>query len=157
MRYIDQESALRSQEDETLWYLGGQKIIEGLATHVKPTGLIFEYVYQAGTYTSSYSPAQEDTAYYIITGEVTFTCGEATMRATPGTFVFLPRPIGFRSIVTSPKPTRILTWTTPLSFAQQMTCMGEQGQPFVLAPPPTFEKQKMQHLTILLRKVNNPV
>ena len=140
------------QEQETLWYLGGLRIIQAFETQMKQIGPIFEHLEPAGTSTSSYAPYQEDTALYVIEGEVTFYSGEATIHATPGTFLFLPRPVGFRSIVAPSGPVRILTWTTPLGFAQQVTCMGIPGQALVLSPPLVFDREKVQQLATLLRK-----
>ena len=113
-----QRSASCRQEQETLWYLGGLRIIQAFEPQMKQTDTIFEYLEPAGTSTFSYAPTQEDTAFYMIEGEATFFSGEATIHTTPGTFAFLPRSVGFRSVVTSPGPARILTWTTPMGFAR---------------------------------------
>lgn len=139
------------QERETLWYLGGQRIIQALKTQTKHTGTIFEHLEPAGTSTFSCAPSQEDTAFYIVEGKAIFFSGEATLHATAGTFLFLPRPLGFRSIVPSSGPARILTWTTPMGFAQQVTSMGNPGQAFILSPPHTFDSEKVQQLATLLR------
>jgi mannose-6-phosphate isomerase-like protein (cupin superfamily) len=153
----NQRSASCWQERETLWYLGGLRIIEALETQMKQIGPIFEYLEPAGTSTFSYAPSQEDTAFYVIEGEAIFVSGEATIQATPGTFLFLPRPVGFRSVVTPPGPARMLTWTTPMGFAQQVTCMGNPGQAFVLSPSPVFESEKVQQLATFLRKTTQTI
>lgn len=157
VRQISQRSTSHWQERETLWYLGGLRIIQALETQIMQTGTIFEYLEPAGTSTFSYAPYQEDTAFYMIEGEATFVSGEATIHGTPGTFLFLPRPVGYRSVVTPSGPARILTWTTPMGFAQQVTSMGNPGQAFVLSPPPLFESQKVQQLATLLRKTNQTI
>src|SRR5947208_5005185 len=82
----------------------------------RQTGSIFEYLEPAGTSTFAYAPSEEDTAFYMIEGEAIFVSREATIHATPGTFLFLPRPVGFRYVVSPPGPARILTWTTPMGF-----------------------------------------
>ena len=147
-----QRSASRGPEQETLWYLGGLRIIQACEPQMKRAGAIFEYLEPVGTATFSYAPYQEDTAFYVIEGEAAFFSAGATIHAPPGTFVFLQRPVGFRSVVTSPGPARILTWTTPMGFAQQVTSMGNPGQAFVLSPPPLVESEKVQELATLLRK-----
>src|SRR5256884_3890353 len=82
--------------------------------------------------------------------------GLRIIQATQGTFLFLPRPVGFRSVVTSSGPARILTWTTPMGFAQQVTSMGNPGQAFVLSPPPLHESKKVQQLaTFLIRDLHS--
>lgn len=152
----NQSMASHWQERETLWYLGGQRIIQALDTQTKRTGHVFEYLEPAGTYTFSYAPYQEDTAFYVAEGEVTFSSGKETIHATPGTFLFLPRPIGFRYVVNPSGPARILTWTTQMGFAQQMTSMGNPGQAFVLSPPQVFGSEKVQQLVTLLRNAAKP-
>ena len=153
MHRTNQRNASCWQEQEMLWYLGGLRIIQALETQMKQTDPIFEYLEPAGTSTFSYAPTQEDTAFYMIEGEAIFVSGEATIHATPGTFLFLPRPVGFRSEVTPSGPAKILTWTTPMGFAQQVTCMGNPGQAFVLSPPPLYEGEKVQQLATFLRKI----
>jgi mannose-6-phosphate isomerase-like protein (cupin superfamily) len=152
-----QNSASHWQERETLWYLGGLRIIQAFERQTKQTGTIFEYLEPAGTSTFSYAPYQEDTAFYVIEGEAIFVSGETTIHATPGTFLFLPRPVGFRYVVTPSGPARILTWTTPMGFSQQVTSMGNPGQAFVLSPPPLFESEKVQQLATLLRKTTQTI
>ncbi len=127
MEPCTERSASLDKEQEALWYLGGLRIIQALGEQPK-----------------------EDTAFYVIEGEAIFVSGEATILATPGTFLFLPRPVGFRSVVTSSGPARILTWTTPMGFAQQVTSMGNPGQAFVLSPPPLYESKKVQQLATFL-------
>ena len=157
LQQTSQKSTFCWQEQETLWYLGGLRIIQAFEAQIKRAGSIFEYLEPTGTFTSSYAPYQEDTAFYLIEGAATFFSGEAIIQAMPGAFVFLPRPVGFRSVVTSPGPARILTWTTPIGFAQQVTSMGNPGQAFVLSPPLPIESQKVQQLATLLRKTNSTI
>ena len=150
MEPCTERSASLDKEQEALWYLGGLRIIQALGEQPKEDRKILEYLEPAGTSTFSYAPYQEDTAFYVIEGEAIFVSGEATIHAIPGTFLFLPRPVGFRSVVTSSGPARILTWTTPMGFAQQVTSMGNPGQAFVLSPPPLYESKKVQQLATFL-------
>jgi len=150
MEPCTERSASLDKEQEALWYLGGLRIIQALGEQPKEDRKILEYLEPAGTSTFSYAPYQEDTAFYVIEGEAIFVSGKATILATPGTFLFLPRPVGFHSVVTSSGPARILTWTTPMGFAQQVTSMGNPGQAFVLSPPPLYESKKVQQLATFL-------
>ena len=157
MEPCTERSASLDKEQEALWYLGGLRIIQALGEQPKEDRKILEYLEPAGTSTFSYAPYQEDTAFYVIEGEAIFVSGEATIHATPGAFLFLPRPVGFRSVVTSSGPARILTWTTPMGFAQQVTSMGNPGQAFVLSPPPLCESKKVQQLATFLRKTSRTI
>jgi hypothetical protein len=149
-RQTSQSLASSQQEQETLWYLGGLRIIQALQTQGKMTSKIFEYLVPAKTSVLSYAPDPEDAAFYITGGEATFQSGETTIQATAGTFLFLPRSTGYRYIVPPTGSMRLLTWTTPPGFAQQVTSMGNPGEAFVLSPPPTPESEKVQQLATLL-------
>jgi hypothetical protein len=147
-----QGKASSRQEQETLWYLGGLRIIQALETQVKRTSKIFEYLVPAKTSVLSYAPDPEETAFYILGGEATFWSGEVTaIQATPGTFLFLPRSTGYRYMVPPTGSMRLITWTTPPGFAQQVMSMGNPGQAFVLSPPPALESEKVQQFGTLLR------
>jgi hypothetical protein len=150
----NQRRASRGPEQETLWYLGGLRIIQACEPQMKRADALFEYLEPAGTVTFSYAPDQEDTAFYLLEGEAAFLSAGAPIHATPGTFVFLPRPVGFRSVVTSPGPARILTWTTPMGLASLVTSMGNPGQAFTLSPPSLVESEKIQQLATLLKKTS---
>lgn len=60
----------------------------------------------------------EDEAYYILEGEFLVLSGHQVVRATPGTFIFLPRGIvhAFRNVGTAPG--RFLDIVTPAGFEQ---------------------------------------
>jgi hypothetical protein len=146
-----QSRASSRQEQETLWYLGGLRLIQALQTRVKRTSTIFEYLVPAKTSVLSYAPDPEDAAFYILGGEAAFQSGETTIQATPGTFLFLPRSMGYRYMVPPHGSMRLLTWTTPPGFAQQVTSMGNPGEEFVLSPPPAMEREKVQQFATLLR------
>ncbi len=148
--YIERSASL-DKEQEALWYLGGLRIIKTFGEQINESCKIFEFVEPAGTLTSSYAPYQEDTAFYIVEGEMSFSSGSTNVHATPGTFLFLPRNIHFRSQVTASGPARLLTWITPMGFAHRALNMGVAGQALVLLPPHMLEEEKMQQLTTMLR------
>jgi len=139
------------QEQETLWYLGGLRIIQALQTQVQRTSPIFEYLVPAKTSVLSYAPDPEDAAFYILGGEATFQSGETTIQATPGTFLFLPRSTGYRYQVPPTGSMRLLAWTTPPGFAQRVMSMGHPGEALVLSPPNALENEKAQQFGALLR------
>lgn len=144
-------AASLNKEQEALWYFGGLRIIKAIEEQIDESCQIFEYVEPAGTLTYSYAPYQEDTAFYIVEGEMSFFSGSMSVHATPGTFLFLPRNVCFRSQVTASGPARLLTWTTPMGFAHRALNMGVAGQPLVLPPPHMPEEEKIQQLTTRLR------
>jgi hypothetical protein len=154
-RQMSQDMESNRQEWETLWYLGGQRIIQALATEAKGSGAIFESLVPARTSVLSYSPQPDDTAFYVVEGEVSFGFGETHIHAIPGTLLFLPCPLSYRYTVPPSGSARILKWATPRGFAQQVTCMGNPGETFILSPSAEVQTEKVQHLAELLRNSMN--
>jgi len=150
MEKRDVSSASLEQEQETLWYLGGLRIIAALGEQPNRSSKLYEYREPSGTFISSYSPQPEETAFYLAEGEATFFSEGKALSATPGTFLFLPRNLSFRHQVAKFGSARIITWTTNRGFAQQVINMGQPDQAFMLAPPTHFAQEKMHQLTTLL-------
>lgn len=83
-------SSFLDQEQEALWYLGGQRIIKALGERIRGTICLTEFVTPAGTYISSHLHKKEDDALYVIEGEATIFCEGEVFHASAGTFLFLP-------------------------------------------------------------------
>ena len=63
---------------------------------------------------------EEDDAFYIVEGEMTFVFGEETVAAPPGTFVLAPPGVehGFRN--DGPVPVRMLNIHAPAGFDRRI-------------------------------------
>jgi mannose-6-phosphate isomerase-like protein (cupin superfamily) len=59
---------------------------------------------------------REHEAMWVIDGEVTFKCGDETLEAGPGSFVFLPRGIPHTFVIEGDTPARMLVLCTPGGF-----------------------------------------
>ena len=59
---------------------------------------------------------REDEALYILEGEYEIQCGEQTLRAGPGAFVFAPRNIPHKLTNVSAGPSRLLGVVSPAGF-----------------------------------------
>jgi mannose-6-phosphate isomerase-like protein (cupin superfamily) len=64
--------------------------------------------------------ADEDDAFYVVDGEMTFIFGEEVVRASPGTFLLVPPGVehGFRNDGTS--PVRMLNIHAPAGFDRRI-------------------------------------
>ena len=69
---------------------------------------------------SSHVHDEEDDAFYIVEGEMTFTFGEETAQAPPGTFVLVPPGVehGFRN--DGDVPVRMLNIHAPGGFDRRI-------------------------------------
>jgi len=79
-------------------------------------------------------------AFYLLGGEATFISGDRRIKATGGSYLFLPRdiPHGFKVEA----PTRLLIMTTPAGFEQFVIEMSEPATDLTSSPasPPDMEK-----------------
>lgn len=136
---------------ESYWILGDQ--ITFIATGEDTNGqysLFDENVLmEAGSIPHIHS--EEDEAFYILEGEVTFQTGEKTLTATPGSFVFVPRGTAHAYRNLSTKPARMLIVTSPSELGSFENVIRETG---VLgtdpSAPPPFEELDQESLNRIL-------
>ena len=74
----------------------------------------------AGRVLEAHVHAEEDDAFYILEGEMTFVFGDQTATATPGTFVLVPPGVehGFRN--DGAIPVRMLNIHAPAGFDRRI-------------------------------------
>ena len=74
----------------------------------------------AGRVLEAHVHAEEDDAFYIVEGEMTFVFGDRTVAAPPGTFVLAPQGVehGFRN--DGPVPVRMLNIHAPAGFDRRI-------------------------------------
>jgi mannose-6-phosphate isomerase-like protein (cupin superfamily) len=77
-------------------------------------------VIAAGRVLEEHVHAEEDDAFYILAGELTFTFGEESATAPPGTFVLVPPGVehGFRN--DGAEPVRMLNIHAPAGFDRRI-------------------------------------
>jgi mannose-6-phosphate isomerase-like protein (cupin superfamily) len=76
----------------------------------------------------------EDEALYVLAGEYEIQCGDQTLRAGPGSFVFAPREIPHKLTNMSAGPSTILGIVSPAGFE------GFWEEISQLPPPPDIDQ-----------------
>src|SRR5260370_32259797 len=76
----------------------------------------------------------EDEAVYVLAGEYEIQCGDQTLRAVPGSFVFAPREIPHKLTNMSAGPSTILGIVSPAGFE------GFWEEISQLPPPPDIDQ-----------------
>lgn len=72
----------------------------------------------------------EDEAFYVLDGAITFRCGDHTLEAATGAFVFLPRDVAHGFTVAEAGPARVLQLNTPAGLEQFFEELGAPvGEP----------------------------
>ena len=100
----------------------------------------------------------EDEAFYILEGEMTFYVGEETIKAGPGSFLFGPRDVPHTYTVDS-GPARLLFLLTPAGFEG---FIRETSEPTTSAtlPPPSEEppdEAEMEELMAIAARYGNEI
>ncbi len=106
---INNSYVLSKGLEKAIWFLG--TLIEIKATG-KETGGTFGLIEELNPPVEGpplHIHHNEDETFYILEGEVTFYCGEKTINAKPGAYVFLPRGIPHKYKVEGNQPARMLT------------------------------------------------
>jgi quercetin dioxygenase-like cupin family protein len=82
-----------ADEGEARWWLGSLATIKATAEDTGGRYALIEVQEPAGVQAPLHVHHAEDEAFWVLEGRVTFTVGEDTMEAGPGTFVFAPRDV----------------------------------------------------------------
>jgi len=122
--------ALADRDGVATWFAGALMV-------EKASGGPFDVLDQ--TVPPGYAPPRhvhhaEDEAWYVLAGEVTFWCGDATLQAGPGGFVFLPRGVEHCFKVGS-EGARLLTFALPSGFAEFVRAAGRPAEALTVPPP----------------------
>ena len=126
---------------EPVWFLDTLMTVKATGATTRGAFGLIEQSLPPGFATPTHVHHGEDEPFYILKGEVTFRCGEQTLVAGAGAFVFLPRGIAHGFQVTSDTPARLLQFNLPAGVEQFFIEAGESAadgaQP---SGPPDFGK-----------------
>jgi mannose-6-phosphate isomerase-like protein (cupin superfamily) len=146
METIAQPFAHRREAEAPLWFLGVPTQVLATAEQTNGAFGLVEHVIPAGDESPWHVHHAEDEAFYLVEGEMTFLCGDRSVRAGPGSFVYGPRgvPHGFR--VEGDQPARLLLLCAPGGFERFIIDLSEPAPPD--GPP------DMEHMIALAAQYN---
>ncbi|HEV7214527.1 MAG TPA: cupin domain-containing protein [Chloroflexota bacterium] len=108
----NQAYALKPQQGWT--YRNGIDFTVKAGEYRTTNGAAFiEYTTRKGEEPGEHVHPTEDEMFYVLTGALTFMCGDQTFDAEAGGFVFLPRGIPHDYTIRSDGPVRLLVITAP--------------------------------------------
>jgi mannose-6-phosphate isomerase-like protein (cupin superfamily) len=133
---------LGADDGDGIWFLGSFMRFKATAESTGGAFALIDETAGPGRASPPHIHHAEDEAFWVIDGEVTFTCGGETTIAGPGSFVFLPRDVQHNFRVTSEVPARMLLWISPAGLEGFFRTIGEEGSPDKMpAPtPPDVER-----------------
>jgi quercetin dioxygenase-like cupin family protein len=126
--------ALGSGDGEALWFSGQLVTYKTTGDESKGMLALAEVTAHRGTGSPMHRHRDEDEAWYVIEGELTFWLGDERLTAGPGSFVFGPRGIAHRFQVASAEA-RFLLIVTPAGFEQFTRLCGDPATSLTMPPP----------------------
>jgi quercetin dioxygenase-like cupin family protein len=138
----------RQSLERSVWYSGW--LLTFLATGEETNGQfsLMEQVARKGNVPPRHIHHREDETFYIVEGEMTFSVGDETIKATPGTMVFAPRDIPHSFTIDS-EQVRMLVMVAPAGAEGFFKECSVPAPSMTLPPPadvPYSEIQKMMAL-----------
>jgi quercetin dioxygenase-like cupin family protein len=135
----------RQSLDRSVWYNGWLMTFLATAEDTQGKFALIEAVARRGNVPPPHIHHREEETFYVLEGEVTFSVGGQTIKATPGTMVFLPRDV-VHSFVIDSEQLRILILLTPAGFEGLFKEFSVPASAMTLPPaeePSYSELQKM--------------
>lgn len=146
-------------EGPASWFQGNRITIKATAASTGGAFGLIESMVPPGYSPPLHIHDREDETFWVLEGEVTIRCGEATFRATAGAYAFLPRGVPHTFFVESNRPARMLAILTPgggeAFFAEAGRPAGGEG--FPPPTPPDFEQLRRVALQFGNRIVGPPM
>jgi quercetin dioxygenase-like cupin family protein len=135
----------RQSLDRSVWYSGS--LFTFLATGRETQGqfALMEVVARKGNAPPPHLHHREDETFYVLEGEATFSVGGRTIKATPGTMVFLPRDV-VHSFTIESDQMRVLVLLAPAGLEEWFKEFSVPAPALTLPPAtdvPFSEIQKM--------------
>jgi quercetin dioxygenase-like cupin family protein len=130
-------SSGRQSLERSVWYSGW--LLTFLATGEETRGqfALMEQVARKGNVPPRHIHHREDETFYVAEGEMTFSVGDRTIKATAGTMVFAPRDVAHSFTIDS-EQVRMLVMVAPAG-AEGFFKECSVPAPSMTLPPPTGE------------------
>lgn len=138
----------RQSLERSVWYSGW--LLTFLATGEETRGqfALMEQVARKGNVPPRHIHHREDETFYVVEGEMTFSVGDGTIKATAGTMVFAPRDVAHSFTIDS-EQVRMLVMVAPAGAEGFFKECSVPAPSMTLPPPaetPYSEIQKMMAL-----------
>jgi quercetin dioxygenase-like cupin family protein len=147
--------SLNTNEGEARWWMGGLAIIKASGKDTGGQFSLVEVVEHEGVEAPLHVHHNEDEAFWILEGSLTFEVGDKTIKAESGSFLFGPKDIPHRYKVDK-GPARLLFIISPSGFEELIRETSESAPSLTLPPPPDGPPtdEEMASLIPILQKYN---
>ena len=122
-------------EGEHIWFLNNLVTVKVGAPQTGGNLTVIEFSAPAGFGPPMHRHDVEDELFYVLEGEVAFSCAGQEVTYGPGGFAWLPKGLPHRFQVSDDGPARIFQITTPAQFEDFARAVGEPAGAPVLPEP----------------------
>ena len=119
--------------DRSVWYSGQLMTFLATAEDTQGKFALIEAVARRGNDPPPHIHHREEETFYVLEGEMTFSVGGQTIKATPGTMVCLPRDLAHSFVIDS-EQVRMLILLTPAGFEGWFKEFGVPAPAMTLPP-----------------------
>jgi quercetin dioxygenase-like cupin family protein len=141
----------RQSLDQSVWYNGW--LVTFLTTGQDTQGqfALTEQVSRQGHVPPPHIHHREDELFYVLEGEMTFSVGDRTIKATPGTLAFVPRGV-VHSFALDSELVRMLVMFTPAGFEGFFKECSVPAPSMTLPPPAEMSDSERQNMMAVAPK-----
>jgi mannose-6-phosphate isomerase-like protein (cupin superfamily) len=150
MQISERARILTAEEGQAIWFAGALMVRKIGGEESEGKLAVFDQRVPAHYATPFHVHHDEDEAWYILEGNVSFRFGDERFSAGPGTWVYLPKdvPHGFR---TEDHEARLLTFAAPAGFGHFVQESGVQAAGATLPPPAPLDIAKLMEVAAKYR------
>jgi len=134
MESLPQAFALASGEGKKYWFLGTVMEVKVMGEQTGGLFSILEEIDPPEFAAPLHIHHKEDEYFYVLEGEATFTIGDQTISAKPGTFIFAPRDIAHMYKVEGTQPAKILSMLAPAGLEKLFIECSVPADDYALPP-----------------------
>jgi len=117
---------LKPGEGNSVWSLGGRFTIKAAGSDTGDRFSLTESLATRATEPPLHIHRNEDEAWYVLDGHLTFYVGDQELAAPSGSFVFAPRGIP-HTFTVDVEPTRVLVFASPAGFERFALELGQEA------------------------------
>ena len=124
----------RRSLEQSVWYSGWLTTFLASGQDTQGQFALLEQSTRKGNVPPPHIHHKEDETFYVLEGEMTFSVGDQTIKATPGTMVFLPRNVMHCFTIDSDE-VRLLVQLTPAGLEGFFKELSVPAPSMTLPPP----------------------
>jgi mannose-6-phosphate isomerase-like protein (cupin superfamily) len=126
---------LENKQGRSLWHLGALLTFKALGEETGEQFWALEGLADSHMAVPLHSHSREDEVWYVLEGKITFTIGDQTLEAGPGSFAYIPRNTPHTFHIRS-ETARWFGFGTPAGLDRWFFETGEPAQALTLPPAP---------------------